>query len=434
MALDQQRNWDMSMADNLQQVISQASRMPPPLLEKEKSNETETTYVNSRPWRPAVYLPDEIVLEILDYVRRNDRAQQTLHACTILSRQWYIATIPFLYAYPDLYGKNYDPFVRAICPSINLHVRRIALSELVRVLDMSRLVHQGSKSITARLLGRTKDSLETFVAPQASFAINCFPALAKCKNLRKLDLSLVSEAASLQTLFNTVKGLRNLKELRLPRSSGFGAKVEPGDIIWPPGLEKLFLSGGIDAHFLYGVVHLPQTLCELTLEHCPLAKGHAVRQFLETIAIEGVPLRYLRLSHMPRLGGHAFDYVLALLPGLERLSVSVDYISPNLIDQDFQNFPPNHLQLKSLELTNSGNPGVEDKISPIDIIIAMDDGSLSNLRQVKIAKSLGWHHPLSAEDFGALDDQLRDTAKAAQQSVPSEGMPNIRPGAWTIDG
>jgi len=41
---------------------------------------------------------------------------------------------------------------------------------LVRVLDMSMLVHNGSRSLTARILGRLKGSLEYFVAPQASFA------------------------------------------------------------------------------------------------------------------------------------------------------------------------------------------------------------------------------------------------------------------------
>ena len=35
---------------------------------------------------------------------------------------------------------------------------------------MSGLVHNGSKSLTARLLGRVKKRLEEFVAPQASFA------------------------------------------------------------------------------------------------------------------------------------------------------------------------------------------------------------------------------------------------------------------------
>jgi len=65
-----------------------------------------------------------------------------------------------------------------------------ALASLVKELDLSHIVHQGNKSTTARLLGRTKASLEVFVAPQASFAINCWASLSKCTRLRVLDLSL----------------------------------------------------------------------------------------------------------------------------------------------------------------------------------------------------------------------------------------------------
>ena len=81
-----------------------------------------------------------------------------------------MASVAYLYDNPIITGRNYDSFVRAMCPSVNAHVRRNGLAELVRRLDMSGLVHNGSKSLTARLLGRVKKSLEEFVAPQASFA------------------------------------------------------------------------------------------------------------------------------------------------------------------------------------------------------------------------------------------------------------------------
>lgn len=394
------------------------------------------------------YLPDEIILDILGYVCRDQHAQQTLHTCCLLSHQWFEAAVPFLYARPHLYGKNFDPFVRAICPSINLHVRKSPLSELVKVLNMGNLVHQGSKSLTARLLGRTKASLEEFVAPQASFAINCYPALSKCSKLRALDLSLVSESASLQTLFNTVRHLENLTTLRLPRSSGFGPKVEPNSIVWPPRLERLYLSGGIDAHFLYGVVHFPDTLHELTIEHCPLAKGHAIRQLLETIAREQVPLRYIRISHMPRLGTNSLDHVLALFPNLERLSVSIDYVTPALFDLSFQHPSSlNNHSLRVLELTNSGNPGVEDKLSPLDIMIAIDEGSLPALRQLRVAKSLSWTHSGMAEDLDALGDVLQEASRRDYDERKGvfgpEKMSDERyatadwkkvAGVWTMDG
>lgn len=426
MALDVQRNWDICMAENLEASTMRNSSGVMPLRARELQPQTrpqtrprpsidataKSSPASSPVWpRPPVNLPNELILMILDYVKADDEAQYTLASCTVLSRQWLNAAVPLLYAHPRLFGQNYDPFVRAICPSINVHVRASYVSNLVKVLDMSRLVQPGSNSITARLLRRTRDNLEVFVAPQANFAVNCYPALAKCKNLRILNLSLVNEAASLHTLFNTVKGLAQLRELRLPRSSGFGLKVEPGTIVWSPHLERLYLSGGIDANFLYGVVRFPTTLNHLTIEHCPFAKAHAIRQLFETLARENVPLRSLELANMPRLGPNAFDTVLTILPHLEYLSVSSDYVSPALLDAECLGLPRQIFRLRTLELTYSGNLGIEEKLTPVDVMIAMDEGVLPELRQVRVANSLGWHHAALAPDLDALGDQLREAAR-----------------------
>lgn len=112
-------------------------------------------------------LPPEILQQIFSHLVGH---QKTLHACSLTSPSWYSASIAYLFENPMITGKNYNSFVRAICPSVNAHVRRNGLAELVRRLDMSSLVHNGSKSLTARLLGRVKTRLEEFVAPQASFA------------------------------------------------------------------------------------------------------------------------------------------------------------------------------------------------------------------------------------------------------------------------
>ncbi len=114
-----------------------------------------------------VQLPQEVLQQVFYYLATN---QKTLHACSLTSSSWYSASVAYLYENPTITGKNYDSFVRAICPSVNAHVRRNGLAELVRRLDMSSLVHNGSKSMTARVLGRVKTRLEEFVAPQASFA------------------------------------------------------------------------------------------------------------------------------------------------------------------------------------------------------------------------------------------------------------------------
>ena len=114
-------------------------------------------------------LPLEVIDNILSFVPRVPASQPTLHACTLISRAWYSAAIGRLYEVPTITGRNYDMFTKSICPSINAHIRKNGLAELVRVLDLSVLVHHGSKSLTARLLGRVKAGLVELVAPQASF-------------------------------------------------------------------------------------------------------------------------------------------------------------------------------------------------------------------------------------------------------------------------
>lgn len=126
----------------------------------------------------APYLPPEIILHIFSYLPRGHASQSTYHAATLVSRDWYAAAVPLLYRYPhfSVYryprfsGKKYQSFVATICPSVNAHVRQSALAGFVRKLDVSRLVHDGSKSLTARVLGRLKDNLEEYIAPQTSFS------------------------------------------------------------------------------------------------------------------------------------------------------------------------------------------------------------------------------------------------------------------------
>lgn len=432
--------------------------------------------------KPASYLPPELILEVLAYLtpcRYSTEdilkaSQTTLAVCARISHAWYAATTPLLYSSPHLAGWNYEKFVHTVCPSINAHVRASPLSSLVNVLDLSRLVHQGSKSMTARLLGRTKGSLEVFVAPQASFGVACLPPLAKCEKLRVLDLRIVSEAPPLPDLLRCASGLERLETFKLPRATGFGVHneirrrsnsssgaVSPSSLSmpWPPALQALVLSGGIDAHFLHGVVAFPSTLHSLTIEHCPLAKGFAVTHLLKT-AVQSLPvLRELKVSHMPRLGPHALDGTLALLPQLEKLSVGVEYVGPELFEggygdhrwtipedmEDANQVAPSsrdsfrHLRLRTLELTSATSSfttsGLESmthhpnglSLSPIDIIIAMDNGALPGLRTVRVAMSLGWDVGDEAQETEALGDALLEACNRDSENGVQRGGRHIRP-------
>lgn len=132
-------------------------------------------------------LPLEIVQNIISYIFPPHRvvrkspssgqldAPKTLAACCLVSRVWYAGAVAALYETPVITGRNYDRFAAIICPSINAHIRTNGLANLVKCLDMGNLVHHGNRSLTARLLGRVKDHLAAFTAPQATFGyvMNC---------------------------------------------------------------------------------------------------------------------------------------------------------------------------------------------------------------------------------------------------------------------
>ncbi len=120
--------------------------------------------------RLSLNLPAEVLVEVFSILSYSNDQQPTLRSCTLVSRLWYMTAVEALYRSPDITGKNFQSLVNSICPSINAHVRKSELSRMVRRLDMSKLVHDSSKSLTARILGRCKDGLEEFIAPQASFA------------------------------------------------------------------------------------------------------------------------------------------------------------------------------------------------------------------------------------------------------------------------
>jgi hypothetical protein len=208
-----------------------------------------------------------------------------------------------LYAAPHLYGPNFDPFVKTICPSLNAHIRKSALAGLVRVLDMSKLAYQGSRATTARLLGRTKSGLHTFIAPQANWGVNCLAALSRCTNLRSLDLGLISEAMGYRELSNTIQKMTELRVLKFPRSR---AKRDIGvytrsRMHWPPKLEALTLSSDLDDFVRNdvrpldgGAPNLPRSVTRLTFEHSSLDSS----MFRATLTEMGANLTYLRICNL----------------------------------------------------------------------------------------------------------------------------------------
>jgi hypothetical protein len=108
------------------------------------------------------------------------------------------------------------------------------------------------------------------------------------------------------------------------------------------------------------------------------------------------------------LGFNAFDKVLIICPHLEKLTIAVDYVSAHLFDEE--NSPSGH-PLRWLNLESSGNPGVEKKITPDDVFIAVAEERLSELRVVRASKRLGWEQENSKSMMMDLNELLETRAE-----------------------
>ncbi|KAF1913553.1 hypothetical protein BDU57DRAFT_314902 [Ampelomyces quisqualis] len=393
----------------------------------------------------ANYLPDELLLEILEYVQRLpavlERQSSLARFCGV-NRQWYDVGIGKLYESPYLAGRSYELFVRTVCPSVLAHIKPSSLSGLVRVLDLSHIVHNSNKATTAReyfmhmwcvycfgggftdskwigLLGRTKTSLDMFIAPQASFAINCWASLSKCTHLRVLDLSLVSEAISFQSLNQTIRQLPDLRELYLPRCSSNYVLDESKtnstlNIRWPPMLEHLSLSGSVSGQFLWDMLrqpgNFPPTLASLSILHCPGLDHKGIRPLLSNLA---AALTTVELRDLPAVKHGRFNAILDWLPNLTTLSVALDYI-----DTRFGNVPAHwdpaawqaSKPLHTLTLVSSGQTSIDPArcFTAIDLYALIDERFLGRLRFLNIAQSTGWGLEQDGAELEALEMLLRD--------------------------
>ena len=283
---------------------------------------------------------------------------------------------------------------------------------------MGELVHNSSRSLTARLLGRLKHNIEAFVAPQASFAINSFAALSKCTQLRHLDLSLISASIPPKLLFQTLLALENLETLFFPRSSGQQTDDATESYAWPPKLKALHLAGWIDSNFLRThVTNAPLSLERLSIQHCPQVYSEPL---LEALSVLGGRLQHLTIRHpMPKLQVGVLDHILLLCPNLIALRVSADYISSALF-QSIENGHP----LQILDLDCSGTAGVDVEVAPSAVYDAVEEGRLPDLRSVRASARLAW------AATATLRQDVADLVEILEEEEMERPL-DIAAGVWT---
>ncbi|MCJ1355974.1 MAG: hypothetical protein MMC33_005968 [Icmadophila ericetorum] len=388
---------------------------------KEDDSETETDA--SRPVAP--HLPVEIVLRIVYFVRE-PKKQATLHAATLVSRSWYSAAIRDLYEKPRIMSPNYNRFVTTICPSINPHVRKTELAGMVRALDLSHIIHDGSKSMTARLLGRVKGTVMVFVAPQASFGINCLAPLSKCQNLKTLDLSWVSAPISMRAMLHSIRHLSQLTSLMLPRSAYASEEPPNADSQWPLRLEVLRINGNLRRSTVEYFSNLPASLRYLCVDNCPQAERSVVEELIGYVRHQ---LRSLHLGHNMRLESGDYDLVLQAAPNLLRLTIPLDFITENFFAACIIAGLDSAEQCPLVSLTFDASElevGIDKESDAL--FCALCDGGLPCLRQARFTTRVWWTKSEKGErDMEELGEYLE--ALDREDKVKS----GMRAGAYLIE-
>ncbi|KAI4234906.1 MAG: hypothetical protein LQ349_003491 [Xanthoria aureola] len=365
-------------------------------------------------------LPIEVLCQVVDYLHFFPSAQRDLWALTLVSRSWYAAAVAPLYKKPDISGKNFGLFVRTLCPSINAHIRKTSFSSMVKELNMSKLVHDSTKSLTSRILGRLKDGLEIFVAPQASFAVNCLAALSKCHYLRELDLSYVSESIGLLQLLRSVSKLSRLEKLSIRCKLDYPADRGPPKVVWPPKLKALRLSACISGNDLMIFTTIPKSLVSLTLRHCRGLNGESIRTILmnsgdvlESFQFEPRTSDSLIYIDLPHWIEHAPRLRRLFIPASSS-SIRADYDFPIPLRYSAQNpHPLEHIEFDCTHLDLYGS-----ELDYEDIWLAIAEGYLGRVRR------LGFRHQFNVQPWRTnrtelqdLDDLLRALAREDGQEA-----------------
>lgn len=339
-------------------------------------------------------LPLELILRVFDILYLRGKLKPKYLR---LSKFFYRILLPIIYKRPLIKSTNFFAFMDTISGSKTV-------GGFVHELDLSYVNQLGKNAFVAKLLKRTKESLEVFISPQTSFGFGPLMAIKSCEQLKVLDLRLVSETLNLKELFASIKNLKNLQHLSFPRSS-----IEMDDIgeiekiEWPPSLLYLRISGSISDEFLVRTI-LPPTIKQLEFAHCPLIKDIGFHHILSK---QGDNLTSLKVQFPMRcLKTNSLDFVFTYCPNLISLEVCVDYISNTFFDEENLPLMSYPRPLRALYLNSSGMLGTSSKVEPIDLALALNEGRLPLLKNLNITSKLGWSP--NSDDVTFIVDELEE--------------------------
>lgn len=268
-----------------------------------------------------------VIAALVDLREPNLARQRDLHACCLVSKPWYSATIRHLYRAPYLSTTNFDLFTRTICPPVSSQVRAVALESFVRVLDLTDIAYQSSRSLTARLLRRTGRMLESLTAPNISLSVASLAPLSKMYRLRRLDL-VQNYNVDLRGVMSAIHILPYLSYLALHSGAlrTYLSSLDVVDQLWPPGLVHLVVCGeiilrSIDWNRLFSALPCCTQMLTLGLVR---KNDNSMLRALATGMAPTDKITSLRVVH--DRGTIAYIHVICedVFPRLQHLSLSCD--------------------------------------------------------------------------------------------------------------
>jgi hypothetical protein len=206
-------------------------------------------------------------------------------------------------------------------------------------------------------------------------------------------------------LLRSIFYLSNLESLHLPRSS----TQDPGKFIlkydWPPKLQELHISGGLHDPTTVYFSTLPPTVSYLAIGNCPHISMLSIGPLL---LAKGSQLRYLEiLAPIPRLqlGQKPLNNIMASVPNLHHLKISIDFIDTNF----FLNASSEHRSLKRLDL-HCFDTDDTSQVDATNMYSFLEIYAFSKVRILGIHQKLGWTTENNAAVVD-LDELLKALAR-----------------------
>ncbi|OLL24030.1 F-box protein [Neolecta irregularis DAH-3] len=332
-------------------------------------------------------LPPELMATICHFLAQPHIQYDYIYLIPLLyvSREWYEAAIPLLYARPYLAPHNIRQYLAAISSR--------EVGNFVRYLDLRWMQHSLKASMTSKLIQRSLHLLQYFIAPQVGFSTVHLPILVKCQQLQVLDLSFVVGNWNWEQMRVYLGKFNNLKALKLLKKQSNRGKSEQVTLDkWPAHLERIELIG---SSYLT-VSEIPSSLHSVTV--IEVGTLHTLDHLFITYGAQITELTIISLpSDSPAMV--IKSQIFHHMPNLCKFTVQLSHLRNATFELPLS-------KLRHLRFPGPQYPVMSHKtLQPEDLALVIADDKLPELKLIEIDRWWKWEKSPFMED---LVDLLED--------------------------